>query len=588
MLMRKDPGHMPNPLELARSYIDEGDEHRAQQIVLGQRHRLPDHPDVHAEWGRISEELGMARQAMEFYEGGLKLDPGNRECLYLLARLLNEVGHFERSNHYLRKILRKDRDNAASRKLLHDNYEAMGLKGQASAVLSGEGKAPASPERYFPPSVSKNQVDIFLDFFSGREIGFALQEVDPDTGTSRYVFHETPLSHDIVRDHILGKSTVAAYPLRSDNVVRYTGLFARIPNRVRETYAGQQSYLILLDEKIKSYVGKLAVFAKSLGIPAYPEDYGGLGARLWFFFEDYEHFLRAREFLKAFIKIAPEPETQYGLEMLLPTRPTGIGWVEQCIPLPLGINRLSLRRCLFLDDDGHPWDEQLGFIKKIRRFSLRPATKRLRCHDTSSKPWNGKALAFTDRIERLRSACPVVALLMDRALAGRILRREEKVALYYSIGLLDETGNAIHRLFEPAPDYSYSKVQRQWERLQKNPISCLKIRLMLPEITSSLNCQCIFDLRGGKYPSPLMHVMPHMVPTSCEFKLPNRLKLKQAAHRYVQLRRHLDEERRVISRLEALLQEHFSAKGISEFKVNDIKIRRESVNGQTAWRLEHS
>jgi len=37
-----------------------------------------------------------------------------------------------------------------------------------------------------------------------------------------------------------------------------------------------------------------------------------------------------------------------------------------------------------------------------------------------------------------------------------------------------------------------------------------------------------------------------------------------------------------------LLEEHFSAKEISEFKVNDIKIRRESINGQTAWRLEYS
>ncbi|MBW2000217.1 MAG: hypothetical protein JRJ29_19945 [Deltaproteobacteria bacterium] len=577
-----------NPLELARRYSDEGDEYRAQQVVLSQRKHPPADPMLLAEWGMLSEELGMARQAMEFYERGLNLEPGNRDCLYLLAKLLNEVGHFERSNHYLRKVLRADSGDGAARKLLHENYEAMGLKGQAQAVLPGKEKAPVLPERYFPPSVSRNQVDIFLDLFSGREIGFSIQEVDPDTGTSRYVFHETPLGHDMVKDHFLGKITLAAYPLRSDNMVRYTGLFARIPNRVRETYAGQQSYLVLLGEKIKSYVVKLAIFAKSLGIPAYAEEYGSLGARLWFFFEDYEHFLRAREFLKSFIKIAPQPETQYRVEMLLPTKPTGIGWSEQCIPLPLGVNRLSLRRCFFLEDDGRPWDNQLGFLKKIRRFPLRQAARRLRSQDTSFKPWDGKALAFADKIERLKSLCPVISLIMDKALAGRLLRREEKVALYYSIGLLDETGNAIHHLLEPTPDYDYVKVKRQWERLQKNPISCLKIRLMLPEITSSVNCQCVFDLRGGRYPSPLMHVMPHMVPASAESRVPPRLKLKQAAHRYVQLRRHLDEEKKVISRLEQLLEKHFSAKGISEFKVNDMKIRRESINGQTAWRLEYS
>jgi len=182
----------------------------------------------------------------------------------------------------------------------------------------------------------------------------------------------------------------------------------------------------------------------------------------------------------------------------------------------------------------------------------------------------------------------VISLLMDRALEGRMLRREEKVVLYYSIGLLDETGSAIHTLLESTPDYNYTKTKRQWERLQKNPISCLKIRSMLPDITSAVNCQCTFDLGGGKYPSPLMHVMPHMVPAAREFEIPPRLKLRQAAQRCIQLRRRLDEEKRALMRLEALLAEHFSAKGISEFKINDTKILRESANGQTEWRLEYS
>jgi hypothetical protein len=167
-----------------------------------------------------------------------------------------------------------------------------------------------------------------------------------------------------------------------------------------------------------------------------------------------------------------------------------------------------------------------------------------------------------------------------------MLRREEKVILFYTVGLLDSTGDSLHQILEPAPDYNYRKIRRQLERLQKNPISCLRIRSMIPEITGSVGCACIFDLRGGKYPSPLLHVMPQLVPVSEEMEIPDKLPLREAARRYVYLRMRIEEETAALKRLERILEQHFHKKGIQEYAINSAKIKLYKEDDHTTWNLE--
>nr|HID58697.1 tetratricopeptide repeat protein [Desulfobacterales bacterium] len=575
-------------LDLARNYLDEGEEIKARQIVLTHRKFGPESPEIHVQWAILCEELGMAKQAQECYERALKLDPTNQECLYRFACLHRNVGRYEKSIRFLRKLLRQNPAHIEARNLLRENYEAIGLEGQAKAVSPEKERSESvTVERYFPPPVGKEDIETFLDLFSGREIGFALQELDPNTGTPKYEFRAAPLDAETVTKHLLGKITLAGYPLRSDNTVRYAALSVRIPLRVKETYAKQQSYLVFLGENMRSYVLKLAQFARTVDIPSYPEERGSEGFRLWFFFQDFDHFLRVKEFLKEFIEHAPDPESHFVLEPILPTRPVGIGWVEQCINLPLGIDRCSHRRCFFLRDDGSPYENQFIFLKKIRRIPLRVATKRLRSLRGPERKYLNNTLSFPDPVERLMSRCSAIAYLIQKAVSGQMLRREEKVILFYSVGLLDDDGNVIHRVLEPTPDYNYTKTKRQLERLQRNPISCLKIRSMIPEITASVDCLCQFDLRGGKYPSPLLHVRPHMVPASQEFLVSEGIPLKEAAERYIHLSRHVEEEKRILERLEKVLEKHFSRKGISEYATREIKVVRRSLNGQSRWVLEY-
>ena len=52
-------------------------------------------------------------------------------------------------------------------------------------------------------------------------MGYAIQTINQETGTISYEFRESPLTHDLVLKHINGDLTLAAYPLRTDNTVKY-------------------------------------------------------------------------------------------------------------------------------------------------------------------------------------------------------------------------------------------------------------------------------------------------------------------------------------------------------------------------------
>jgi hypothetical protein len=109
---------------------------------------------------------------------------------------------------------------------------------------------------------------------------------------------------------------------------------------------------------------------------------------------------------------------------------------------------------------------------------------------------------------------------------------------------------------------------------------------MVPEITISVGCDCALDLRGGKYPSPLLHINPNLVPAAEDFLTPADLPMKEAARRYVNLRERRLELEKAISRCETVLEKHFAKKGIDRVKLENSLLRRVDENGVITWRTE--
>jgi len=579
---RAHPTDLYLRIEQAEHYLESGDEFKAREIVVRGRNIPSDDPSLHARWAHLCEELGMAGQARESYERALKMCPGDSETLYRLARLLHDIGHYEQSIHYLKKAIKASPAHAEARQLLSTDYQALGLFGQAAALYPQEKKHP-EPIRYFPPSISKENTENFLSLFAGREAGHALQVINQETGDISFEFQNAPLNHDLIVAHIEGNLTLAAYPLRTDKTVKHVVIETRLRKRVLEANLKNRGYLIYLSEKALHHCLALRRIAGKFGIPAYMDYCGDHRHRLWFFFREFIHFLKVKDFLTRFLAQVPAPDSNLLVEPLMATRPIGIGWIEQAILLPLGINRASLTRCLFHDDDGQAYGEQLKFLAKIREISSRNIIKAFR---TSGQPVPGvQNNSLSESVKLLLRSCPVLNELVRRSQRGRILSYEEKVILFYTIGLVESDAGDLHRILEMCPDYNYQKVKRQIARLRKNPMSCLKIRELVPEITASVACNCSFDLRGGRYPSPLLHLNPHLVPSSRELDVKEKMPIKEAAQRYINLKRQAAELERAMERLSLILNAHCDKDGIHRIRAGNATLIRRKEKGTTFWEI---
>lgn len=575
-----DPSDPLLYVKQAEGYLESGDEFRAREVTVRRRNIPSNDPTVHLKWAHLCEDLGMARQARESYERALKISPNDSEILYRLACLLNETGHYEESIHYLKKAIKHNPDHIEAKKLLSVDYRALGLTGQAE-VLYPLPKKHTEPVRYFPPSIGEGDTGKFLGLFAGREVGYALQVINEEIGIISYEFKEAPLDHDLVLKHINGDLTLTAYPLRTDNTVKYAIVETKLRKRVLKANIKNQAYLTYLNEKALHHSIYLKQIASQYGIPGYIDSSGAHSYRLWFFFSSFIHFLKVKDFLTRFFDELPIPDSNLVVEPILATKGIGIGWLEQAILLPLGINKATCKRSLFLDEDGRPYKEQLKFLKKIQEIPYKDAIRSLRkSHQSASGATDTR---LSEPVKQLIHSCPVLSELSRRSLAGRLLPHDEKVILFYTVGLIDRDGVSLHRLLETCPDYNYEKVNRQVVRLKPNPISCLKIRELVPEITASVLCNCSFDLRGGKYPSPLLHVNPHLVPASKDFDIPGKIPAREAARRYVNLKRQAEEIERAMKRLTTILDKYFNKNGIDKIRVGSSILQRKEDNGIAYW-----
>jgi len=553
-------------LELIKQALAQGHEGKAIDLALRYFAKNFNDPELYYAWGQTFELLGIAKKAIESYGLALKLAPDTPRYLKPLAVLFYETGLLEHAFHTFKRLITLCPEDKEVRQHWTALLEELGLKGASERVRAVEKKV--SPLRYFPPSLGRKELELFLHLFAGRERGFAEQVLDEKTGLSQVVFRDSPLEFDIVKKHILGERTLFFYPLRQDKQVKVVIIVFFVSKREKFAYARQPSFLMLKSERLKVYSLKAhRVVNERLGIPAYLERVNAFVYRLWVFLEDYIHFLQAKRFAKEIIQQLPYPEFGAMVEPLMPTKPVGIGWIERPIFLPLGFNQETKERSLFVDENGEPYSEQTRFLKKIQE--LNPADIkaffRRRIKATENRE-------LDERLEKLRQGCPVVNILIDKALAGRVLDYQEKLILFFTIGLLDQEGRLLHQVLYALPDYHYQKVKRILRSIKPNPISCVKIRELVPELTSSLNCHCVFNLEDGRYPSPLLYVNRYLVPSEEERFSLKRSSLNQLTKIFIGLwqeRQRLDEK---ITRLEQELKTAFVKKGLQELEIEGMRL----------------
>jgi hypothetical protein len=516
--IKTDPFNPLHHIALARAYLEKGDEERARKVIAIKRQLPSTDPSVHFEWGRLCEEIGMARQARESYERAIALSPNNPEYHFRLSLLYHEKGAIERTLKHLQKTVSLSPQNDDAKRMLSSLYEEMGFKGSAIAV---HGQAKRTSPNCQPPSfvVSEEDVDIILDLFGGREFGYAMSDLSR-TGISSPSFVKGVLGYSEIYTHLRGEETYGVYPLRADRTLKFGCIHVAIPWRKVLENTKNEGFLTLMEQGVHQYAREVVEKSREYGIQAYLENPGERDRRVWFFFEEFIPVELAKRFLNVLLDKTPAPPSDTAVGLLLGVKGKGIGHEDHPVMLPLGLNRRTGKRCYFVDEQGDRYEDQLLWVKKMRPITRTEIQSFI---VSAERRRHERVRTDSEALKRLEKSCPVVAEIIRKARSGRMLRHEEKMVVFFSLGFLKDNLKSLHSVLEPCPDYRPKKVDRLASRLKSSPISCPKIRELLPETTAYLPCNCSFSIPEGSYPSPLLHVDPGLVPSRTEKSPSTRL-----------------------------------------------------------------
>jgi len=271
VLIKTDPFNPVHQIALAKAYLEQGDEERARRVIAVKRRLPAKDPSVHFEWGKLCEELDMARPARESYEQAIALSPNNPDYHFRVALLYHERGAWERTLKHLQKTISLSPQNAEARKLLVSLYEEMGLKGSAVAVQGKE----RSPSVFQSLSFDLSDEDAMaiLDLFKGREFGYATHGLSA-AGTANLSSVKGVLGVSEIRRHLRGEETYGVYPLRTDRTLKFTSIHVAIPWRKVLENAKNAGFLALLEQKVHQHAREIIEASREYGIPAYLENSG--------------------------------------------------------------------------------------------------------------------------------------------------------------------------------------------------------------------------------------------------------------------------------------------------------------------------
>ncbi|MEZ0329217.1 MAG: hypothetical protein ABWK15_06630 [Dissulfuribacterales bacterium] len=436
--------------------------------------------------------------------------------------------------------------------------------------------------RHFPRDFSEDDIHCFSELFAGREQGFAeysmggpaIGMVGSDSGCKSSAltvsYREGTLGRDVVLAHLLGETMLGYFPIREDLSVSVI-ILSYSTGKPDGSCADYQKELL-----ISAACGHVTTLNRRM-IPAVLEWFSDTVSRVWFFLQEPVHFLEARSTAKKLVDVMGPSKPEVHLIPLMLTEPDGLEWVEKAIPLPLGMNPVNGKRRLFLDPStGKTYPDQMWLLRRIQRISIADIKDFIKTQREDTIPLRVKAGRTQSLPAQLRSRCSVFDALLKKAEAGRNFTDEEKRVVFYTAGFFDNDGKAVHEIMRQCPDYKEKSVNRQLVNLYPRPISCIRIRELLPALVASLDCNCIFDanhIKIGRYPSPLLHMQPGLVPPIDERYSADYATAKEIARRYLFEKQELEAKYNAFRALEGELIDAIKRTGKTSVSVDGMCFR---------------
>ncbi len=501
----------------------------------------------YAEWSKIGELLGLYQLAKEDIEKALSIDKSfNIDYLYQYVKLLLKLKiDLKKCIRILQKIIKIDPNHTKAKQSLIDIYTKLGwIKAIQQLDKLYPKKEKNNNIRVFNRSISINTIKQFNRLLGGRRDLYAVELLD-NTGSKQIDLVESELTFSILEEHIKGTKTLYWFPIDKDLKINIIALDYYIsPNQFDPLE--DKGYL---SELLSKSFWEAYYFLDSKGIPVVAESLSNYSIRMWIFLSPSCHFLYARKLTKKIIQLLPLTRPKVQIRPVLPTRPQSVHWIESPIAMPFGTDVYTGHKRQFLNKKSkQPIEDQIKFIERINMISPQNLRQKI-CINyidiglvySTAQPTQSKNTIQS--LNQLVNSCNIISYIFKKIRAGKILSRKEKVVLFYTVGLLDPTKELLHNILMPCPDYKYQNIQRQAQNLYPRPISCLKIRELLPEVSAMVSCSCIFDdkfLQEGRYPSPLLHIEPRLVPTKEDRYTAQFCTAKELAEQYINLKQQIE------------------------------------------------
>lgn len=401
----------------------------------------------------------------------------------------------------------------------------------------------------------------------------------------------------MAENHILGNITAGIYPIRLDNTVNVIVFDLDIPKLVINKTISRKSMWEQAMKKVHRMACKLVDLGAAHDIPIYIEDSGFKGRHCWIFLETPILAGVAKKCGSMMLGQLAAQTPEVSIEVFPKQGRVGQGSLGNLIKIPLGFHKKTGRRGLFIHPGGLPHENQLEFLEHVLKASRRAVYALIqRLHQQPAKyvktkpPWDEDEdkpewrpvaneveeydLERDPQFQYLILKCPVLKYVVEKINRESAITREETQVLIHTIGHLDHGPDAVNHLFQRCVNADPSLFLKS--KLRGNPVSCPKIRLRVPHITATVQCNCRFDPSINLYPTPLIHV--YSMPSERKH-LPvgltvDSLQFQNLLQEYLKLRTQSREIGVLLGRYEKRLHRFFEEAGINDVQTSMGELKR--------------
>ena len=480
--------------------------------------------DIYFQWGILNELLDRENEAVDAYHSAYRLNTEHADAAYRLGVYFLNQGNMEKALRFLQKSVQLKPDWGQAQFSLAIALKKFNLDGAARKAffrayeLDPSLKKKALPDKSYQKNktyvesfqFNNENVQLMNRLFSGREGVFARQWCDK-TGRSGYLPVHRHLNSQELKNHLTGRETLGLYLLRSDNTVNFLTIDIDISKQIRSEKISENYSQQRWEEMAHVEAVSIQKLAQKLGISGYIENSGHKGRHVWLFFSEPVPAREAIAFAKN--KIAEKGATPPGLTMeIFPKEPrVGAKGLGSLIKMPLGIHKLTGKRCFFLEANGKQFSDQwyvVQNVKKINRTQFEQAFDKLKTGNLNIE----QDKVDVSEIDKMVEKCNVLKYLVEKAEKEHHLAHVDRLTILHTIGHFKEAGKYfIHKIIGKTYNYDYRITERWIKRLKGSPVSCPKIRDWQSHITPAIGCYCKFPDKSKCYPTPILHIKPDFV-----------------------------------------------------------------------------